>query len=431
MKQHTLALTLTSVLAAMAMQQAHAAAFNLNEHSASGLGRAFAGEAAIADNASVLSRNPAAMSRFKSMELSVAGTYVQPNIDLQGQSDISALGVSASDLDAQDIAPSAFVPTFYLIQPLNEQWAWGLALFTNFGLSTEFDNNYAAGLIGGKTELMTYNFNPNISYRLNDQWSFGGGISAVYADATLIRHAGAASASNPLMSDDTALVDLSGDTLDWGWNVSSLFELNEANRWGLSYRSGTTLTFKGKFSGSASGVSSMSPLTFNEVDGTLDLELPAIAEFSGYHLLSQQFAVHYSVQWTDWSVFKELTANSPDCNDGTAGECFSKPEEFSDSWRYAIGGTYYLNNLWTLRAGLALDRQAAHNVISIPDTERLWYSLGTSYQATPALSLDVGVAYLQGKDVTISEQLSAGLPNAEYQSSASAFLASAQANYRF
>ena len=154
MKQHTLALTLTSVLAAMAMQQAHAAAFNLNEHSASGLGRAFAGEAAIADNASVLSRNPAAMSRFKSMELSVAGTYVQPNIDLQGQSDISALGVSASDLDAQDIAPSAFVPTFYLIQPLNEQWAWGLALFTNFGLSTEFDNNYAAGLIGGKTELM-------------------------------------------------------------------------------------------------------------------------------------------------------------------------------------------------------------------------------------------------------------------------------------
>jgi long-chain fatty acid transport protein len=430
MKQHALALTLTTILATMAQQQAQAAAFNLNEHSASGLGRAFAGEAAIADNASVLSRNPAAMTRFKSMELSVAGTYVRPNIDLQGQSDIPALGVSASDLDAQNIAPSAFIPTFYLIQPLNDRWAWGLGLFTNFGLSTEFDNNYAAGLIGGKTELTTYNFNPNISYRLNDQWSFGGGISAVYADATLIRRAGAASASNPLMSNDTALVDLSGDTLDWGWNASSLYQLDEANRWGLSYRSGTTLTFKGKFSGSASGVSSLSPLTFNEVDGTLDLKLPAIAEFSGYHKLAEQFAVHYSVQWTDWSVFKDLTANSPDCNDGTAGECFTKPEEFSDSWRYSIGGTYYLNDIWTLRAGLALDKQAAHNVISIPDTERLWYSLGLTYAANAQWSMDLGMAYLDGKDVNINESLSSGL-NATDTSTASAFLAAAQLNYRF
>jgi long-chain fatty acid transport protein len=430
MKQHALALTLTTILATMAMQQAQAAAFNLNEHSASGLGRAFAGEAAIADNASVLSRNPAAMTRFKSMELSVAGTYVRPNIDLQGQRDITALGVGASDLDAQNIAPSAFIPTFYLIQPLNDRWAWGLGLFTNFGLSTEFDNDYAAGLIGGKTKLTTYNFNPNIAYRLNDQWSFGAGVSAVYADATLIRRAGAASASNPLMTNDTALVDLNGNTLDWGWNASSLFELDEANRWGLSYRSGTTLTFKGKFSGSASGVSSVSPLAFNEVDGTLDLKLPAIAEFSGYHKLAEQFAVHYSVQWTDWSVFKDLTANSPDCNDGTAGECFTKPEEFSDSWRYSIGGTYYLNDIWTLRAGLALDKQAAHNVISIPDTERLWYSLGLTYAANAQWSMDLGMAYLDGKDVNINESLSSGL-NATYTSTASAFLAAAQLNYRF
>jgi long-chain fatty acid transport protein len=430
MKQHALALTLTTILATMAMQQAQAAAFNLNEHSASGLGRAFAGEAAIADNASVLSRNPAAMTRFKSMELSVAGTYVRPNIDLQGQRDITALGVGASDLDAQNIAPSAFIPTFYLIQPLNDRWAWGLGLFTNFGLSTEFDNDYAAGLIGGKTKLTTYNFNPNIAYRLNDQWSFGAGVSAVYADATLIRRAGAASASNPLMTNDTALVDLNGNTLDWGWNASSLFELDEANRWGLSYRSGTTLTFKGKFSGSAAGVASVSPLTFNEVDGTLDLKLPAIAEFSGYHKLAEQFAVHYSVQWTDWSVFKDLTANSPDCNDGTAGECFTKPEEFSDSWRYSIGGTYYLNDIWTLRAGLALDKQAAHNVISIPDTERLWYSLGLTYAANAQWSMDLGMAYLDGKDVNINESLSSGL-NATYTSTASAFLAAAQLNYRF
>ena len=41
---------------------AQSAGFQVAEHSASGLGRAFAGEGVVADNASVLARNPAAMT---------------------------------------------------------------------------------------------------------------------------------------------------------------------------------------------------------------------------------------------------------------------------------------------------------------------------------------------------------------------------------
>ncbi len=191
-------------------QQVHAAAFNLNEHSASGLGRAFAGEGAIADNASVLSRNPAAMTRFKRMELSLAGTYIKPNIDLKGREGIPALGISQTQLDANDIAPSAFVPAGYFIQPINEQWAWGLGIFTNYGLSSEFDDNYAAGLIGGKTELTTLNFNPNLAYRINEQWSLGAGISAIYGDATLIRRAGAVSGAAHVRGRDAGVHGYAG-----------------------------------------------------------------------------------------------------------------------------------------------------------------------------------------------------------------------------
>ena len=404
-----------------------AAAFNLNEHSASGLGRAFAGEGAIADNASVLSRNPAAMTLFKRMELSLAGTYIKPNIDLKGREGIPALGIAQNQLDADDIAPSAFIPASYVIQPTSNQWAWGLGIFTNNGLSTEFDEIYTAGLIGSKTEFTTINFNPNLAYRINEQWSIGGGISAIYADATMIRRAGAASPKAP----STELVNLSGDTWDWGWNLGTMFELNEANRWSLTYRSGTTLNFQGNFTGKAAGVQSVSPLTFKTVSGDLDLELPAIAELSGYHLITPEIALHYSVLWTDWSVFKELRATSSACNDGTAGQCFQKEMDFTDSLRYAIGSSYYLTEQWTLRAGLALDQQAAHDAISIPDTERLWYSVGSSYQFTPTLGVDLGLAYLDGKDVNIDESLGAGLPTAKYSSTASAFLAAAQVNYRF
>lgn len=44
------------------------AAFQLAEHSAAGLGRAFAGDAAIADDASVIARNPALMAQFDQIE---------------------------------------------------------------------------------------------------------------------------------------------------------------------------------------------------------------------------------------------------------------------------------------------------------------------------------------------------------------------------
>ena len=51
----------------------NAAAFQLSEVSTSGLGRAYAGEAAIADNASVVATNPALMSLFKTNQFLCGG----------------------------------------------------------------------------------------------------------------------------------------------------------------------------------------------------------------------------------------------------------------------------------------------------------------------------------------------------------------------
>ncbi|MFV0511773.1 MAG: outer membrane protein transport protein, partial [Shewanella algae] len=56
--------TLIAVSVALVSGQTLAAGFQLNSQSATGIGRAFAGDAVIADNASVLSRNPAAMALF-------------------------------------------------------------------------------------------------------------------------------------------------------------------------------------------------------------------------------------------------------------------------------------------------------------------------------------------------------------------------------
>ena len=419
--------SLIAAAVTLASTQTFAAAFQLNEHSASGLGRAYAGEAAIADNAAVLSRNPAAMTTFDKMALSVSGTYIKPDVDVAG--DIYAGSTKLAPSSESDIAPDAFVPATYFIQPLNDQWAWGIGLFSNYGLSTEYSKTFAAGAGAGDTELLTFNINPNIAYRINSSFSVGAGINAVYAAAELNRYAGALSAAIPGANSDTRLAHLKGDTWGFGWNVGTLYEINENNRLALTYRSQVDLSFDGDFQGATS--------LNRVVDGNLKLDLPAQAEFAGYHRLNQQFAVHYSVNWTDWSAFQELKATSGQCNstDG-AGVCLYKPEKFKDSTRYSLGGTWYVNPSWEARIGFAYDNtpiEPEYRSLSIPDSDRVWYSAGATYHIDKDMSVDFGMAYLDGKEVDVNEGLRSHDDGLRWKgtSHGNAFLASAQFNMKF
>ncbi len=415
--------SLIAAAVTLASTQTFAAAFQLNEHSASGLGRAYAGEAAIADNAAVLSRNPAAMTTFDKMALSFSGTYIKPDVDVEGK---IAGAIPASE---SDIAPDAFVPASYFIQPLNDQWAWGIGLFSNYGLSTEYSKTFAAGAGAGDTELLTFNINPNIAYRINSSFSVGAGINAVYAAAELNRYAGALSAAIPGANSDTRLAHLKGDTWGFGWNVGTLYEINENNRLALTYRSQVDLSFDGDFQGATSGN--------RVVDGNLKLDLPAQAEFAGYHRLNQQFAVHYSVNWTDWSAFQELKATSSGCNmPGQPGVCLNKPEKFKDSTRYSLGGTWYVNPSWEARIGFAYDNtpiEPEYRSLSIPDSDRVWYSAGATYHIDKDMSVDFGMAYLDGKEVDVNEGLRSHDDGLRWKgtSHGNAFLASAQFNMKF
>ncbi|QUM81559.1 outer membrane protein transport protein [Moritella sp. 5] len=434
-KKTTLATALLLVTA-----QSSAAGFQVSEHSASGLGRAFAGEAAVADNASVLARNPAAMSRFKKAELSIAGSYVKPNVDITGTKDASigaALGRDASSLNADNVVHNAFVPAAYFIQPINDKFAVGLGLFSSYGVTTEFESDYVVGAAAGKTDLVTFNINPNLSFKATEKLSLGVGVSAVYGKATIERNygdlvaAGGFSAAKKNSASDAAaaataravnnpgkdLFLLEGDAWGFGWNAGVLYEINKNNRIGLAYRSQVDLGFEGDFTGATSGG--------NKVKASLDLPLPATAEFSGYHALNDSFAVSYSVLWTEWSKFEELKATSSSCKDG---ECFLKEESFNNNLRYSIGAEYTINE-FILRAGFALDESAGETTLSIPESDRFWYTAGATYNASNNLSFDFGVAYIYVEEVEFTEKT--GPLEYGFKSSGDAIIASAQANYRF
>lgn len=447
---------------------ASAAAFQLSEVSTSGLGRAYSGEAAIADNAAVVATNPALMGVVQQPVVSVGTIYVDPSIDIESTQPSFNPAKPKDSFSHKNIAPNAVVPNFYAVYPLNTKFAMGGGVNVNYGLASKFNKDYAAGWLGGKTDLMAVNFNLSGAYRLTDNLIFGVGLNAVYAKATLERYAGqlfakkaaelqakaaaakaagitptaeqvaeataAATALTELnkLPANTVVSRLKGDKWGFGWNAGLVYEFNERNRIGVAYHSQVNINFKGKYSNQLPtdnpvvvAVLKQSGTTAtggNEINGSLHLPLPAYWEVSGFHQLTDKLAVHYSYKHTQWSKFKELRAKAADGSD-----LFRKEEKFSDSSRIAIGATYDVNEKLTLRTGIAHDESAAqdHHSISIPDTDRTWYAVGATYNFTPNLSVDAGFAHLRGKKHSFVEE------GVKFTVKGSANIYGLNLNYRF
>lgn len=403
-----------------------AAGFQLNEHSSVGLGRAFSGESAIADNAASGNRNPATMTMFQRPVLSLGVTYVTPKVTIDGTSP------KGNSLRNDNITPSEAIPNLHYIHPINDKFAVGMSIVSNYGLSTEFNDDYAAGMLAGTTKLTTGALTLNGAYRLNQHLSFGAGINAVYADAKIVRHGGELGDSPMFPANRTSeIAYLSGDKWSHGWNLGLLYEVNENTRFGLSYRSRVKLDFKGDYRSalpSGLNVPGLPKGTDGKtITGYLDLELPEIWEISAWHRVAPKWAVHYGFTYTGWNSFEELRGLN-----SQGDVVFHKDEGFKNNIRMSLGTTYDYSNDLTLRAGIAFDDSAAppsSRSISIPDQDRLWLSAGTTYRLTPAATVDLGLAYMHGQNVTFSEK--AGAATYEFNAKGTAWMYGANLNYTF
>ncbi|MBW3165190.1 OmpP1/FadL family transporter [Ferrimonas balearica] len=398
--------TLLATAIALASTQSLAAGFQLNSQSATGIGRAFAGDAVIADNASVLARNPAAMALFDAPVFSGGLTYADVSVDIK---DVNFAG-GLVDLGGIDDAGSGkVIPNIFYIHPLNDKVAVGFGAFSNFGTGTDSaslikaDTKVAPFDLIGNTEVTTVNFNASVSYRINDQLSLGAGLDVIYGEGSLDRYAGA-----------TPLVDVEADGIGFGGIVGATYEINENHRFGLSYRFSPDMGVEGDINTvtpqNIPGIGIANVATnFNE----LEVPLADIFQFAGFHQLTNQFAMHYTAQWTQWSNFHQITAKdgtgmivgNPDAPAIPVGDVALKEYKWKDSWFLSLGGTYTVNDKWTLRAGYAYDQGVVDEIssISIPDSDRQWFTAGVGFNLTPKSTIDFGFAYIMGEEVDLIE----------------------------
>ena len=364
-----------------------AAGFALIEQNASGMGNAYAGGSAIAEDASTIYFNPAGMTYINGTQAVGALHLINPNVEFNDKGSVKATGFPPKGDEGPNAGNLAFVPNFYLMTEITPSVKVGVGVNAPFGLKTEYGDKWIGRFQADKSEVKTININPAIAFKVNDQLSLGFGLSAMYAEATLTRQV------NRVLAAERD-VEIKGDDWGFGFNLGAIFQATADTRFGVAYRSKVEQHLDGKAKFSA-------PLSAGNTGVKADVSLPENFSVSAFSRLNDTWDLMGDVTWTRWSRLKELRIDFANASPDAV-----TPENWDNTLRYSVGVNYHYSDAIKLRAGLAYDEEAISDkfrTARIPGNDRKWLSLGAGWQVTPASKLDVGYSHLFISDASIDD----------------------------
>jgi len=369
---------------------AHAGGFAIGTQSGSGTGNAFAGGAAVADDASVVWSNPAGMTALPAgKHITGALHVVKPSFKFANTASTGALAAPGTG-EGGNGGDWAYIPNGFFAMDITPALRFGVALNVPFGLTTEYDNGWRGQLTALKSEIKTININPALAYKVNDQFSIGGGVSIQRIEAELTSGANLAG---------TNIFKLGANDVGYGFNLGATFQPSAATRIGVHYRS----SIKYKLDGSATF--SLAPALNGPASA--DLKTPASFSASVFHQATSKVDVMADMTWTKWSNLQQLVVVRGTPLPPIPTLTF----QWDDVWRFGVGANYKVSDQTKLRFGLAYDQTPTNDVFRtprLPDQNRTWLAFGIQYKPSKQGTLEIGYAHEFVKDAVVNTPTVAG-----------------------
>ncbi|KRB82795.1 aromatic hydrocarbon degradation protein [Sphingomonas sp. Root710] len=383
-----------STVALVSAGAAQASAFYLQEQSVRGAGRAYSGEAADQGAAS-LWWNPAAIAGNE--KSSVYGgiaailpkgnvTNVNTRIIRPGQAPAPVGGEQVS----KDPLNKGYLPSGAVGWKINDQWAVGMAVTAPYSFATNYKGTSWARYTADKTKLTTFDLQPSIAFAPSPLIGIGIALNAEHSKASL---------SNSLPNLSPLLPDghqtLRGKGWDFGWSAGVQLHPSEMIDLGFSYKS----SIKHKLKGSITTAGLLGPLagsngTISDVTASFRTPWQAIAS-ARFHA-TDALTLNAQVVRAGWNKFDAISLGAP--------VNAALPQNYKNSWSYAIGADYDISPTVTVRGGVQIDKTPTRDGsrdARVPDASRVNFSLGTSFAVTESITLDAAASYLNLKDSTI------------------------------
>lgn len=385
-----------AVMAVCAASAAHAAGFMLTEQSAGALGRAYAGVGVDGTDISGVYYNPATMTLHPGTAIQAG--FVAVGLDLAFEGVDNQTGTNRITENGQYNTQA--IPHGYISHQLNDSMWVGLAMTVPFGMGTEYDDNWDWGNRGISAEVLTFDFNPNVAWKVSDKLSIGAGMSIQYAAADLKMRHDLKKGAPQYGSFDS---EIDADSIAWGFNVGLMWSPLENLRFGLSYRSKVSHHADGdltldNLNDPYNQVGSKWPYLSGSHDASASLSTPAWAMATAAWDVNDLLSLYATFRWTDWSSFDELTIDGGSIGGEALGDTITN--KWQDTYLVSVGADLRFTNWWTFRAGIGYETSVIDNpryrTTIIPDADRWWFALGSSFKATDNMQIDVSAAWLHG-----------------------------------
>jgi long-chain fatty acid transport protein len=344
MKKILLATVLTCTSASL-----FAAGFGLYEASARGVGMGN-GLVGSTKDASANYYNPANLTESTNVSVMVGMTFINPFCDVKVNGNVQ------SKMDAGWFPP----PHAYVAAPITEDLVFGFGTYCEFGLGTKYDNGWDLKFDTTETTIQQFTMNPNIAYRLTDDWSVGFGARMSYMTFENYKTPWL----GPGLSTRT---HLKGDDFNCGYMLATQYKVMDDLRLGLVYRSRINHRIEGDFDADA---------ILPSGDAAAKVVLPASVTMGANYDFTTKFRGGVSVTWTEWSTINHIDFRLPPPSSRT------EMLNWHDSWRVGFGFEYDFTRAFTGRVGYSYDcdpSAEAHGTTMLPPGDRHIVGFGIGY----------------------------------------------------
>jgi len=395
---------LVSMLLSLGSATAFAGGFAILDQSIEGIGRASAGEGAFVHDSSVVFSNPAGMTDLDRPEILV-GTHiirVEAHVKSKSSTLSSPLigGTVGTGGGNGDPLGTDAIPVVSASAPVWKDRVWlGFALNVPFGLQSEYSEGWAGRYDSTKSELLTMNFQPSAAVRVTDWLSLGIGLDVQYADATLENML--PNVASGVFPTPDGKLKVEGDDWSAGYNLGLLVEVPQSKtRIGFHYRS----EMKHELDGNVvfSGLTGLLAGQNGKISAKADLDLPEIFTLSVSQPVTEKWTVMATYRFIGWDSFGEIRVKMGD------GQVLSSKENYDDSMTLALGTEYAVNDEWNVRTGFQFDQsptRGGFRSTRVPDGDRFWITLGTTYRVKNWLELQASWAHLFFRDEDIDRSV--------------------------
>lgn len=365
--------------------------FFLPDQNATNLGTAYAGTASLAEDASTNFYNAAGLTRLSNEQIVAGGALSAPHTKLYVTNATSTFGtnIGAGFTRGKDLT---FAPWLHYANRIDDCWIFGASISPTYGSRLDFNSGSIARYTATTSKLVTADFGPSLAYQFNDMLSLGLGVDAVYAHANVSNQIGSGNISTDGYRNDNA------SRWGYGYHAGLMLEPSSCTRFGVSYRSRVKLKLKGEDLQVISGTPA--PTVIIKQGVRADITLPDTATLSAYHAFNDCWAVMADAQWLHWNLFEHLKLRYEN------GTIATINQNWRDSYRVALGGTYQFTQEIRLRMGASYDKTPTKDetrCIFIPDENQIGVGFGAQYRFDKCLAFDFGYVHVFSDRATVNQ----------------------------